>query len=269
MSPARPDVRMVAVDMDGTFLREDRTYDRPRFARLRARMDAAGVRFVVASGTHLTRLRAAFDRPDELAFVADNGANITDRGEVVFTAELPDDDARHVIDLLERQPGLLYLASGPEHAYAPASVPEEFAAHMRAYFPTLRRVGSLQDVRGELNKFALIALAGHEPDPALLAGLEGRMTAVASGAQSTDLIIPGVHKASGLQRLMDRWGIVRDQVAAFGDSPNDLEMLRFAGYSFAVANATDEVKAAATAVIPANDDDGVLDQLERWFGSDR
>ena len=46
----RPDLKLVAVDVDGTFVRSDYTYDVPRFRRILACMEAAGCRFVVASG---------------------------------------------------------------------------------------------------------------------------------------------------------------------------------------------------------------------------
>ena len=69
----------------------------------------------------------------------------------------------------------------------------------------------------------------------------------------------------GLRILLDRWGLREQDVAAFGDSPNDLEMLAAAGRSVAMANADPAVKATARLETESNDDDGVLNQLERWF----
>ena len=86
----RPAVKMVAVDIDGTFVRSDYTYDVPRFRRLLARMQAAGCRFVVASGNQYYQLRDLFPGcAAELAFVAENGALVKDRDELVFTASIP------------------------------------------------------------------------------------------------------------------------------------------------------------------------------------
>ena len=51
-----------------------------------------------------------------------------------------------------------------------------------------------------------------------------------------DLLPRGIHKGWGLRSLMERWKIDADQIMAFGDSENDLEMLELAGYSFAMEN---------------------------------
>jgi hydroxymethylpyrimidine pyrophosphatase-like HAD family hydrolase len=65
--------------------------------------------------------------------------------------------------------------------------------------------------------------------------------------------------------LMDRWGISPSEVAAFGDSHNDVEMLKMAGRSYAMAGAPDDVKAVAGHVAPPCEEDGVLQVLEGLF----
>ncbi|HWJ83940.1 MAG TPA: HAD hydrolase family protein, partial [Cellulomonas sp.] len=76
----------------------------------------------------------------------------------------------------------------------------------------------------------------------------------------------GVTKAATLERWSAELGIRADEVWAFGDAPNDLPMLRWAGTSFAVANAFPEVLAAATHTCPSNADDGVAAVLEHAVG---
>lgn len=69
---------------------------------------------------------------------------------------------------------------------------------------------------------------------------------------------------SALCRILD---ISENEVMAFGDSGNDCEMLRTAGYSFATANAWDEAKKAAKSVTLSNGDDGVAVQIEKYLES--
>ena len=64
-------------------------------------------------------------------------------------------------------------------------------------------------------------------------------------------------KASGLERLCARLGITSEDVWAFGDAANDVPMIRWAAVGHAMANAVDEVKAAADRIIGSNDDDAV------------
>ena len=89
----KPEIKMVAVDVDGTFVHSDYTYDVQRFKRILARMNEAGCHFVVASGNQYYQLRDLFPGYyDELSFVAENGAFVKDRQELVFTANMPGED---------------------------------------------------------------------------------------------------------------------------------------------------------------------------------
>jgi hydroxymethylpyrimidine pyrophosphatase-like HAD family hydrolase len=76
----------------------------------------------------------------------------------------------------------------------------------------------------------------------------------------------GVTKGAGLARLSALVGVEAPAVLAFGDMPNDLPMLAWAGTSYAVANAHPSVLAAADHVAPSNDDDGVATVLAGVFG---
>ncbi|MCG8914855.1 Cof-type HAD-IIB family hydrolase [Actinokineospora sp. PR83] len=80
-----------------------------------------------------------------------------------------------------------------------------------------------------------------------------------------EIAAPGVTKASGLAEVAALAGVEADRVVAFGDMPNDIEMLRWAGLGVAMSNAHDDVKAAADEVAGSNADDGVAEVLERWF----
>jgi HAD superfamily hydrolase (TIGR01484 family) len=75
----------------------------------------------------------------------------------------------------------------------------------------------------------------------------------------------GVTKASGLERFARRHGVPAAGVIAFGDMPNDLSMLRWAGHAVAVAGSHPDVVAAADEVAPHNDDEGVAQVLARMW----
>ncbi len=73
-------------------------------------------------------------------------------------------------------------------------------------------------------------------------------------------------KATALAALASERGIRPQEVVAFGDMPNDLPMLTWAGTAYAVANAHPDVLAAVDHVTAANNDDGVALVLEDLFG---
>jgi hydroxymethylpyrimidine pyrophosphatase-like HAD family hydrolase len=75
----------------------------------------------------------------------------------------------------------------------------------------------------------------------------------------------GVTKASTLELLCAELGVGREDVVAFGDMPNDVAMLEWAGTAYAMGNAHPLAKAAADRVAPPNDEDGVAQVLEELF----
>lgn len=89
-----------------------------------------------------------------------------------------------------------------------------------------------------------------------------------SGAPFAEIAAKGVHKSAALERLCAALGITAAEVVAFGDAPNDLSLLEWAGHSVAVANAAPEVKALADEVTLSNDLDGVAVVLERLLGDE-
>ena len=114
-----PDIKLVAVDIDGTFIRSNYTYDVPCFECLLARMQEAGCNFVVASGNQYWQLRDHFPgHEDELCFVAENGAYVMDRGELVYLRTMPDETVSAVIDVCRAHADEVWdVLCGMEGAY--------------------------------------------------------------------------------------------------------------------------------------------------------
>ena len=84
-----------------------------------------------------------------------------------------------------------------------------------------------------------------------------------SGAPFVEVSAAGMHKAVGLARLCQDLGIEASEVVAFGDMPNDIPMLSWAGLGVAVANADPDVLAIADEVTASHMDDGVAVVVER------
>jgi hydroxymethylpyrimidine pyrophosphatase-like HAD family hydrolase len=94
------------------------------------------------------------------------------------------------------------------------------------------------------------------------AGKHGEITR-SSPSALLEISGTGVSKATTLARCCAERGITADEVVAFGDMPNDVDMLSWAGTSYAVANAHPAVLAAATYRTAANEEDGVALAIER------
>ena len=96
---------MIAVDMDGTFLSDQKTYNKARFLAQYQQIKQQNIRFVVASGNQYYQLISFFPEiRDEITFVAENGAWIIDRGQTLFCGDLSADRVQRVLTVLSAFP---------------------------------------------------------------------------------------------------------------------------------------------------------------------
>lgn len=265
-------VKLVAVDVDGTFIRDNYTWDEARFEKIFAKMKKAGCQFVVASGNQYYQLRGIFKRyGDEISIVSDNGAYVEARGELIFAADVPKATINLAVDVYREISGVKLFMCCIKCAYCErGNVPEDLFNFMHRYMPRMEMVDDLKKIDDQILKFAMLVPEGkvREYEEILREKLAGKLTPTASGNISIDLIVPGLHKASGIARLVERFGITPEECAAFGDSSNDVEMLRYCGESYAMGNAAPNVKAVAKHICLTNNEDGVLVELEKIFGGD-
>ncbi|HEY1846638.1 MAG TPA: Cof-type HAD-IIB family hydrolase [Buttiauxella sp.] len=264
-------IKLIAVDMDGTFLDDSKNYNRARFAEQYQRMKAQGIRFVVASGNQYFQLKSFFPQiAEEISFVADNGGWVVSEGEDLFNGELTKQQYNTVVDHLLTLPHVDIIACGKHNGYTLKSYDEAFKAMAASYYHRLEHVDSFYGLDDVFFKFALNlpdSLLDETMD-SLSEIFEGIVVPVSSGHGSIDLIIPGVHKANGLRILQEKWGIKDDEVVTFGDGGNDLEMLRQAGFGFAMENAPQKVKQAARFQAGHNNREGVLEVIEKVLKRD-
>ena len=84
-----------------------------------------------------------------------------------------------------------------------------------------------------------------------------------SGFGTVDILAPGVNKRTGLEKLGEIWNIKPEEMAAFGDNGNDLEMLRYVKYPFVMPNAEDFMKVRIdNLAVNDNNHNGVIDTIE-------
>ncbi len=264
---ARPP-RLVATDLDGTLLRSDGTVSDRTRAAMRT-VGAQGVATVLVTARPPRWLHGLAD------VVGSHGTAVCANGAFVYhvarrrvvssrtiDVALLDDviaDLRHGI------PGIRFAA---ERASGLAVEVAFVAAHD---YP--EEAVRCEDVRALIDDAVgkLLARCPGMPESDFLAAVEEvvgeRLVLAFSGARGlAELSAAGVTKAAGLAEWAAELGIGAEDVWAFGDMPNDLPMLRWAGTSFAVANAHADVRAVADWTCPANDDDGVAAVLESLIG---
>ncbi len=260
-------IKLIAVDMDGTFLRSGMTYDRQRFRRLYEKMKERNIKFVVASGNQYYQLKSFFDEfQEELTYVAENGAFIVEEGKELFSTSIPREHVFKVVETLEGHENVDVAICGKSSAYI-LEGDEKFYEIVKPYYHRLQVVKDFNEVEDQFLKLATETI----PSEALRIVKELKeavgtyLEPVHSGHGSVDLIVPGVNKGTGIKLLQERWGITSSEIMAFGDSPNDIEMLKSVKYSYAMENASDAVKEVASYRAMSNNHDGVLAVIEEYL----
>jgi Cof subfamily protein (haloacid dehalogenase superfamily) len=257
-------IRLVASDLDGTLLRPDITISERTRKAIRG-VREAGVTFVAVTGRPPRSVRDLRGRLGlhGIAICA-NGALVydLDRGSMLDQTLLASDLALQIVQGLRRAaPGVVFAWEDAEGSgREPGWAREPLLWADRAV---------LGDALELLTAPVAKVLARH-PDMDF-DELAARARAVAgdeavitwSTRELVEVSAAGVTKAAALERVCSRLGIRREQVLAIGDNENDLSMLRWAGRSAAVANASESVLAMVGEVTASNLDDGVALLLER------
>jgi Cof subfamily protein (haloacid dehalogenase superfamily) len=257
-----PDVRLVAVDMDGTLLdAHGRVPDRlwPLLDVMRER----GILFVPASGRQYATLRALFDRAaDGMPFIAENGTYVVRDGVEISSAPLGSDVVHAVLAALaETTADYGVVIAGRERAWV-SRTDADFLAEVAKYYVENEVVDDLADVADRAIKIAVFCFGDAEVEIApALASFRETHQVVVSGAAWVDVMGAHVNKGIALQALQQALGIGPEHTAAFGDYLNDLEMLQVADWSYAMDNAHPAVKAVARAIAPHHHDEGVIEVL--------
>lgn len=258
---------MVASDLDGTLLRPDGTLDQ-RSRRALAVVEEAGAMLVLCTARPPRWLHPIAQAIGHRGLaVCANGGMVWDlRTESILetVALEPDVLAEVVARLREALPGGSWaLERADGFCHEPSYEP-------RWPVPDGTIVGEVDTLIGQP---AIKLLLRHETMSAD-ALLEQARSVVGSLAELShsnssepllEIAARGVSKATALAQLCEERGIGREAVVAFGDMPNDLPMLAWAGHAVAVANAHPEVRAAADEITAGNDDGGVARVLERLF----
>ena len=148
-------MRLVAVDMDGTFLDPAGRYDRARFERLYARLQAHDIAFVVASGNQHAQLRSKFDGLSGVRYIAENGGVIAEDDRVIRVSPIEPAVAAAALTLVGSWPDVICLASCPAAAYVRPDADPRLLDDIRPYVTHLGWVDDWADVPEPVVKIVL------------------------------------------------------------------------------------------------------------------
>ncbi|MGP6382321.1 Cof-type HAD-IIB family hydrolase [Streptococcus dysgalactiae subsp. equisimilis] len=261
-------IKLIATDMDGTFLAEDGTYDQARLAALLPKLTEKGIVFTVSSGRSLLAIDQLFEPfLDQIAVIVENGSVVQYQGEVLFADVMTQEQYAEVAEKILANPHYLetgMVFSGQKAAYVLKGASQEYIQKTKHYYANVKVVDGFEDMEND----TIFKVSTNFTGDTVLEGSDWLnqalpyATAVTTGFDSIDIILKEVNKGFGMDHLCLALGIEPSETIAFGDNFNDYQMLEFAGKAIATENARPEIKAISDQVIGHCNDGAVLTYLE-------
>lgn len=268
MTPHAVRPRLVAFDLDGTLLRSDRTIS-SRTKSAVAKLVASDVRVVICTGRPPRTARAI---AEELGLVdlgiVYNGAAVYNFASSTALArfDYPSEVALHVLERMRHEyPGVTCGLETAQGWFIDTARYEARLRGPRLYEGEPDGVGDVADfIVGDVTK--LLFWHADAPIETMRQSLEGlpvHGTWAIPGL--LEVVGWGVTKGRALEWVARDLGLKSEEVAAFGDEDNDKEMLDWAGFGVAMANARESVKEHADWITSHCDEDGVAEVIEKWL----
>lgn len=258
-------IKLVATDMDLTLLANDKSMPEGVDERIDA-LAEHGIVFCAASGRPGLALRESFpNHHADMAIVADNGASVYLRDELIYR-DLIDRGLYHeVLSLAAATPGGVPVLCAFDDAY----VLERDRGHedvLSIYYRSITYVDSFDELDVDSNKIS-IYFPGWDSkrnlDEVYAPAFDTRLYLTCAGNEWLDFMNIGIDKGSGIRHLVEHLGIDLADVAAFGDTYNDIPMLDIVGHSYVMANAAEHMHAHGRFLAPSNNEAGVLTVIDR------
>ncbi|WP_275080724.1 HAD family hydrolase [Mycolicibacterium pyrenivorans] len=265
---------LIATDVDGTLLDDDEKISARTRAAVHALVDS-GAQFVLATGRPPRWVRPIVDQLGLTPMaVCANGAVIYDPSvdRIVSARTLSADALGELAEIATRViPGAGLAVERVGRTAHDAATPQFVSSpgYEHAWLNPDNTEVSIEDLLSAPAVKLLIRKAGARSadmaaELAKHVGIEGDIT-YSTNNGLIEIVPLGVSKATGIEELARPMGIDAADVVTFGDMPNDVPMLGWAGLGVAMGNAHPDAVAAADEVTATNVEDGVALVLERWW----
>ena len=269
------DIRLIAMDLDGTALQPDRRSFSPRLIAALEEAHNRGIAIAPVTGRQYSMLPPAVQNHPawENLTVLCNGGQIRKLadGELLYEKNISGEALKQLLELSQTLEipvefsvnGTLYLTEA-SYRQQQGQPHLDFHIHtiLKNHGKIIPSLETLLDQAVEKCNFPYIPAEKHREAEEGLKIIS--VSAVWSSASSMEITHPEARKGTALKALCELLGIPLENTMALGDSGNDESMLKAAGLGIAMGNAPDFIKAAADAVTERTENDGAAIAIERY-----
>ncbi len=257
-------IKLIASDLDGTLLDPAGNLPQGAFAAIE-QLHKRGILFCAASGRQLTALEQMFAPvADEIVFMAENGAIVAYRGEMLRCETIPAADVTRALQSVYAIPHTRPLLCTPACAYYEEGEGEFLALVQASYISNARRPLAEVAASEKVCKIAVYDELGPENNAmhALPAALPD-LRVIQSGGNWLDISVRDANKGSAMRFIRERFHLRAEECAAFGDHMNDYEMLLECGHPYVTGNAYPPLKRRIGRAVRSNAENGVVQAMQR------
>ena len=222
-----------------------------------------GIKVCLVSARHPQGIEPFFSYFDKrLPYVGYNGALAVDEeGNIIHNYTIPIEQARCMLQVAKESgiPGAMMMYT-PEHWFV-EDIKNQYVQREIEYMGHEPEAVNLEEILNsglEPNKFLFFSDPEYSKDVenVFMSSSQG-LHICRSSLWSVDIMPSGINKSVGVEAMLTHFGLSAEEAIAFGDSPNDIEMLKSVGLGVAMGNASQDVKEAAAVSISSNDEDGL------------
>ena len=260
--------KLIAIDLDETLLRSDKTYDRDRFKAVSAAFLEAGSLLAIVTGNSYHKIEDFFDDQERQCFyfACDNGNYMVKNEQAVYQNTIPWESFVKVITLLRDHQRYFPMVSVGTHAYIDEAN-KEFAEVFKRYNNKIEFIDHYLNVleKDKVTKIATQSIESLKDIKEIASKINNNdknVLAVSSGNGWLDIFSKQGGKGAALRYLQDKYHILPQESLAFGDSLNDLSMMEEVKYSLAMENADPDLLAKCSYQIESNNQQAVVAILE-------
>jgi Cof subfamily protein (haloacid dehalogenase superfamily) len=253
--------------MDGTLLDSNHEVSNLVF-ELFKEIRKHNILFVVASGRpYYSIIEKLNSIKNDIIIVAENGAIVLEKDNTLLSTPLKKDNLIEIEKLVDKHEHIHVVFCAKSKAYF-KKTSNTFIELLPEYYPNHSVINSLSDIKEEVLKIALYNDEDSEKNIyPLFKYLEPNYKVKVSGKNWLDISHDLANKGYALELIKKKHNINSDQIMAFGDYNNDIEMLKLATYSFAMENAHQNVKDITNYETKSNNDFGVELILEKLIAA--
>ena len=269
-------IKLLAIDMDGTLLNEEKHIDTPQKEAVQKAIEA-GIKVVLCTGRPLFGVLPVYGELELEKYnldeyvILNNGCSLrkTTNWELLDNKEITREDVIY-LDKLRKGYNLDLTVSNDDDYFVVGDKANKYTIEDgKLVYVDIKPI-SLEEATSGKHTFFKSMYLGEEEEIQRFKNdnenlLKDRYDAVLSQIHIFEMLPFGTNKAAALKELAEKLGIEREEIMTIGDGNNDVEMLEFAGIGIAMGNGTESAKKAANYVTDTNENHGVAKAIEKYI----